>query len=599
MSEDWHGVCPHCRHRLHVHGRHTETARITCPGCHTSFMISAVVPPVRSAPRPAGGWGKRLAALTGVASCLLLGVVALVLVLWTGSGRRANPPPQRVTQSKPPPVEDPESHILPEAILPPPPPLAKTPDAPPVDDAPPPLPKPKPPAAEAAPVKVERIKWLPPEEQARVDRAIACGIAWLRQMQKDDGSWEAGRGFNQGGITALSGLALLHSGVSPRDPAVRKAAEYLRRQVADPRDETGAATTYRCVYVSALMILFLDHLGDRRDENIIRTLSVALIKGQMPSGKWTYSCPNLSADTEQSVLDRLRKSLPVPPWELFNANGGMSGSGSSGVERGSVVLGEGDYSNTQFAVMGLWAAARHQVPPQQALARAVRRFRQTQAVNGGWGYEDGKAPYLSMTAAALYALAVGHGLTLADSNESVRDPALDNGMKFLGNAIVNGSNPLRQAPQALSFGGQFPFYSLWSLERTAVIYNARTIDGQDWYAWGVGRLLAAQHANGCWQSKGESSLIATPFALLFLSRADVAPELTRHLRYLEKEGRMVLVKTPDKSLQDLFSKRSSVPLEADLAVPSRRQKSKSAEMRKSLNEDRPSDKNGPPGKDVP
>ncbi|MGH7173324.1 MAG: hypothetical protein ACRELG_23830 [Gemmataceae bacterium] len=574
MSDAWHGDCPQCRHRLHVHGRHTEGARLTCPGCRTPFTIPASAPPVHSAPRPTGGWGKRMAALSVIAGCLLLGVVTLVLGLWTGSGRKENPSSQRMTQSEPPRPEDPESHLLPEAILPPPPPRAETPDAPPVDDAPPPLPPlptTLPPVAEAPPAKPESIKWLPPAEQAKVDRAIARGVAWLWQMQKDDGSWEDGRGFDQGGRTALAGLALLHSGVSSRDPAVRNAADYLRRKVADPRDETGAATTYRCVYVSALMILFLDRLGDRRDEDIIRTLSVAMIKGQLPSGKWTYSCSNLSADAERSVLDRLRKSRPVPPWELFNANGGFTESGSV-VERGSFVMGEGDYSNTQFAVMGLWAAARHQVPPRQALARTVRRLRQTQAADGGWGYEDGKAPYLSMTAAALYGLAVGHGLTVADTKEAVRDPALDSGMKFLGKAIGNGFGPRRQVPQVVSLGDQFPFYSLWSLERTAVIYNARRIDGRDWYAWGAGRLLAAQNANGCWQSKGESSLIATPFALLFLSRADVAPELTRHLRYIEKEGRMVLVKTPDKSLQGMFCKRSADSIKSGVAAPSRQEK---------------------------
>jgi hypothetical protein len=569
MSEEWHGVCPHCRHRLHVHGRHKEGARITCPGCHTSFTIPAVTPTTIPPPRPSGGWGIKLAALSVLLGCLLLGVITLVLVLWAGSERKEMPSSQRVAQTESPSTAVPEAPDSPEEPIPPPPPNANPPDPPPVDDAPPPLPPPTPkpappPVAEAAPVKPKPIKWLPPEEQDKVDRAVARGVAWLRQTQHDDGGWEVGRGFNQGGLTALAGLALLHSSVSPRDPTVRNAADYLRRQVA------GRANTYRSVYVSTLMILFLDRLGDRRDEDIIRTLSVAMIKGQLPSGKWTYSCPNLSAEAEETVLDRLRKSLPVPPWELFNANGGFTDPG--GVVEGSVVLGEGDYSNTQFAVMGLWAAARHQVPPQQALARTVRRFRQTQAAEGGWGYEDGKEPYLSMTAAALYGLAVGHGLNLADSNESVRDPALDNGMKFLGKAIVKGFGPRRQVPLAVSFAGQFPFYSLWSLERTAVIYNARMIDGRDWYAWGVGRLLADQKANGCWLSERENSLIATPFALLFLSRADVAPELTRQLRYVEKDGRMVLLKTPDKNLQRMFYKKSSASLEADVADPSRQEK---------------------------
>jgi hypothetical protein len=72
-------------------------------------------------------------------------------------------------------------------------------------------------------------------------------------------------------------------------------------------------------------------------------------------------------------------------------------------------------------------------------------------------------------------------------------------------------------------------YYLWSLERLAVVYDWKTIGGVDWYDWGSGLLLAAQHDDGSW-SDAFPGLPDTCFALLFLKRANVAPSLTRELK---------------------------------------------------------------------
>src|SRR5262249_55186410 len=45
-----------------------------------------------------------------------------------------------------------------------------------------------------------------------------------------------------------------------------------------------------------------------------------------------------------------------------------------------------DNSNTQFAVLALWAAQRHGVPMERCLALLVKRFHQSQNPDGGWGY---------------------------------------------------------------------------------------------------------------------------------------------------------------------------------------------------------------------
>src|SRR5262249_20341875 len=80
---------------------------------------------------------------------------------------------------------------------------------------------------------------------------------------------------------------------------------------------------------------------------------------------------------------------------------------------------QADNSNTQFAILALWAAKVRGVPVERALARVVQRFHQLQNTDGSWGYyETGprKAPTnmaghpASMTCPGLLGLAVGQGL---------------------------------------------------------------------------------------------------------------------------------------------------------------------------------------------
>ena len=44
-------------------------------------------------------------------------------------------------------------------------------------------------------------------------------------------------------------------------------------------------------------------------------------------------------------------------------------------------------------------------------------------------------------------------------------------------------------------------YFLWSLERMAVIYDLKLIEGKDWYEWGAEIILANQQADGGWRER--------------------------------------------------------------------------------------------------
>src|SRR5262245_34830456 len=99
------------------------------------------------------------------------------------------------------------------------------------------------------------------------------------------------------------------------------------------------------------------------------------------------------------------------------------------------MLGRSDNSNTQFAILALWAARRHEVPTERNLGLLLRRFTTSQEKGGGWGYEykegggAGESP--AMTCVGLLGMAVGHGLARdlegPARNAIANDPRILNG----------------------------------------------------------------------------------------------------------------------------------------------------------------------------
>src|SRR5205823_5281823 len=123
---------------------------------------------------------------------------------------------------------------------------------------------------------------LPPGLQKRVNEAIDRGVQFLRNSQRRSGSWET-EPFALG-YAALPGLTLLECGAAPADPAVQKAARFVRAKVRDPKL---GHTTYQL----SLAILFLDRLGDPTDKALIQTMALRLVAGQTSAGGWNYDCP--------------------------------------------------------------------------------------------------------------------------------------------------------------------------------------------------------------------------------------------------------------------------------------------------------------------
>jgi hypothetical protein len=201
----------------------------------------------------------------------------------------------------------------------------------------------------------------------------------------------------------------------------------------------------------------------------------------------------------------------------------------------------GDHSNTQFALLGLWAARRHGIPLERTFALAEVRFRRLQNEDGGWGYVGDQQRMEStktMTCVGLLGLAIGRGIEYellhldktmqgsAVKKLTTQDPGIQRGLKKIGTAIGRPRGRTKDLPKE-------NLYLLWSIERVAVLYNLKTMGDRDWYLWGAEILLANHEANGCWTGGGyweAHPIIDTCFALLFLKRANLAPDLSDNLR---------------------------------------------------------------------
>ncbi len=438
---------------------------------------------------------------------------------------------------------------------------------------------------------------LTKEEHARINRAIDEGAAYLKRAQGTHGTW-AGPGEKYPvGYTALPGLTLLECGVPATDPAVRRAAAVVRRAVPNLEatyeialsilflDRLGDANDKERIQTLAVRLMagqaetggwtYRCGLVTKKDQHDILTalrqldppplagipaktgaaLSGTAVTGKPPLlegtttakpaesspsdiPKLSKSAPSKPADLappqekpptlDPAALPRRLKALPVfqdpDPLSLREARG-----------RQSVT----DNSNTQFALLALWVAQRHDVPARCSLRLLVHRFETSQNPDGSWDYRyqygGGESGEPAMTCVGLLGLAVGHGIAHAPLDKSdpksVAGPRIRNGLAALAKSVGQPTGRWRDQPME-------NLYYLWSLERVGVLYGLPAVGGRDWYRWGAEVLVANQQKRGYWTNGGyhkASPTIDTCLALLFLQRANFIADLTAKLPFKPAE----------------------------------------------------------------
>ena len=332
--------------------------------------------------------------------------------------------------------------------------------------------------------------------EAEVAKAIAKGVTYLKDHQERDGGWSYSFNHDHAlGVTALVGLALLENGTERDAPEIAKATDVV----------TALARKSNQTYDLALAILFLARAqpgSHGPSDDLIRRLARRLDGGES-GGMWTYTVP-IRSEAEETGSQRDR-------------------SGKSTRERR---FGQGgDNSNTQFALLGVWAAGRHDFDSNGPLEAIDRHFRDSQGSDGHWGYVPNAPGGEAMTCAGLMGLAIA----AARPNQAERQTARARGAALAADPVFNAA--LRAVQRdARALGPRSEIYYLWSLERVCVALGLRKLDGFDWYAEGAKELLDRQNADGSWPEERWGALPNTCLALLFLRKANLAFELDRVLK---------------------------------------------------------------------
>lgn len=325
---------------------------------------------------------------------------------------------------------------------------------------------------------------------------ISRAKKFLTSQQKPDGSWSTKSSQYHVGITSLVLLALVNSGMTPKDGAVQKGLQYLR-SVKEPEPHN--------TYEVSLMIMALAAAKDgARDDTRILILAQKLENGQITRGK------------NAGIWD-------------YNTGGRGLGTG-------------GDHSNGQFAVLGLRDAALAGVAVDRSTwERTQRHWLLAQNGDGGWDYSgSGQSSTGSMTVAGIATMLITSSMLRDDSDlgadgapnccgqqkeDDEAQKAIKRGLKWLENHFAVGHNP---------GGGSWLLYYLYGMERAGRLSARRFFGKHDWYREGAKYLIDRQSARtGAWTGVGgieSDPVIGTGFALLFLSKG-LAPVLINKLQY--------------------------------------------------------------------
>lgn len=312
----------------------------------------------------------------------------------------------------------------------------------------------------------------------RVNHAIALGVDHLKRLQREDGSW---RGFERhpGGATVLVAYTLVESGVRRADPVLQSALANL--------SEVDFASTYS----AAVHLLLCEALRDPGVlEHAGESLAFLIASQDRARGVWAY------------------------PW------------------------GEVDSSNTQFALLGLRAAARLGLAlPEETLVAAAEGLAAFDHQKGGFTYGLGGQgfSYAGITAAGLAGFAVLEELAAGSARlRSVLERRA--GVRRKAEAWMEERFDALRNVNADGTWRDFAHTAyLWAVERWCGLTGRARIGPHDWYTEGAEFLVSVQNRDGSFGREG--ALEDTCFALLFLRRATTTEsaeldELTAELERL-------------------------------------------------------------------
>lgn len=180
-----------------------------------------------------------------------------------------------------------------------------------------------------------------------------------------------------------------------------------------------------------------------------------------------------------------------------------------------------DNSNSQYGLLGVWAAADAGLPVPSSYWEAVEKhWLSTQNEDGGWPYsahQDNSR--FTMTCAGVTSLFVVRD-QLRSSERSGPFPS----------ELRRGLENLAQNPDLVR-GPKNSGYTLFGLERTALASGYKYFGELHWYKDHAAHVVKTQRGDGSWEGqKTEGNLVRTAFSLLFLARGQ-SPMFVNKLRF--------------------------------------------------------------------
>jgi hypothetical protein len=335
----------------------------------------------------------------------------------------------------------------------------------------------------------------------KVRTSLDKGITYLKSQQKHQGgdkyNWENDtlNLLQPGGTSSLSMLALLTAGVPVDDPVVKRGLPYIR----------GLKPQH--TYVVGIQTMVLAEIGDQKDLFQIQTnVDWLLMAAATSNGK------------------RLGEGGKLTGWSYQSSSGNRA-----------------DNSNTQYALLGLWAGRQAGAKIDRAAWEAIQDFYKSTQCNptmnargqpmAGWTYMNeskNARPTLTMTAAGVCGLYIS-GLEVNENQQQLNEAtgvAAKCGFYPDDDAIAKGMRWI--ASEFRFMNSPHTFYNVYGIERVGRLSGQRFIGDHDWYREGCELLTGVKGNEGLGQKPGGEwkinaaidnfEVISTSFALLFLAK---------------------------------------------------------------------------------
>lgn len=385
-----------------------------------------------------------------------------------------------------------------------------------------------------------------PVSDETINAAVDRGVTYIKNKQRDNGSWDGDRYGD--GVTALAVYALIKAKCPLDDAAVVRGVKAMLNTPVptDPK----RAHIYSLSMAALALSAVIEKGKGKRDTSVdvaaclarLRETAdllvtaqhkcrgrVGIIRGpKAPRIADIQAVPNTGGDGYN--LDPFRK-----------IDGGAWGYNVADTRYV-------DNSNTQFALLALRAAQNiaDSLPgakisiPREMWVKALARLVSVQTAAGEWDYGTinmgTKGFRDTMTAAGISGLVICLSSLIPgpDIREISQTPEIRKAVRKLERHVYPPANVVRFHSTGLKQPNRTG-YMFYSLERACLLGGFKKLGTHDWYSDGAAELLAAQHQDGSWSGaawysarasrhkapKYRDNTIETAFCLLFLRRAVV------------------------------------------------------------------------------